>query len=101
MQEPYYQQVPSTNALAIVSLIAGITGLTIFFGFGSVVALITGYIAKRQILERSEGGEGMAKAGIIMGWIGVVLVVLGVCLWVALMAMGMGAAFCPLLFYQQ
>ena len=43
---------------------------------GTVLALVFGYIAKRQIDESggTQGGRGMAIAGIVLGWIGVGLI---------------------------
>ena len=81
----YSDDVPQsspTSSLAIVSLIAGILGLTMFPLVGSIVALITGSMAKKEI-DRSGGaleGYGLAKAGIIMGWIGIALMFLGLCI---------------------
>ena len=68
-------QPQQTNGLAIAALISGILGLTIFFGLGSVLALIFGYIARGQIKrsQGQQGGNGMAIAGLVMGWIGVVV----------------------------
>lgn len=70
------------SSMAVVSLIAGILGLTMFPVIGSIVALITGSMAKKEI-ARSGGaleGYGLAKAGIIMGWIGIGLMFLGLCI---------------------
>src|SRR5205823_9168117 len=53
-----------TNAMAIVSLVLGILGLVLFFGVASVPAVITGYIARKQIRERDEDGDGIALAGL-------------------------------------
>lgn len=64
---------PKTNVLAIVSLVLGILGLFccgIFVGAG---AAICGHIALGQIKTRGEGGAGLAKAGTILGYIGVVV----------------------------
>jgi hypothetical protein len=49
----------------------------------TVLALVFGYVARNQIRERGESGEGMAKAGIILGWVGVALGVLGLLFFVA------------------
>jgi hypothetical protein len=84
-----YQQPPgyvvvqqkTTNGMAIASMVLGILWL---YWIGSVLALIFGYAAKKQIAESrgTQGGEGMATAGIVLGWIGVgivsLLVVIGV-----------------------
>jgi len=49
---------------------------------GSIEAIVTGSNAKREILESggSLGGEGMARAGIILGWIGIGLTIIGICI---------------------
>jgi hypothetical protein len=59
-----------TNGYAIASMVLGIVWV---YGVGSVLALIFGYMAKREIRESNDGqgGSGMATAGIILGWIGV------------------------------
>jgi uncharacterized Tic20 family protein len=79
------------NTMAIISLIASILGLTFIPTIGSIVGLILGYMARRQIRESggAMGGEGMAKAGIIIGWIGVGLAVLGICIVIAVVALGL------------
>jgi hypothetical protein len=68
--------------MAIVSLIAGILGLTFIPLIGSIVAVITGPMAKKEIRgsRGALGGEGLATAGVILGWIGIVLTVLGLCI---------------------
>ena len=66
--QPYHWS-PPTNGFAIASLICGIVGM----GVGSVLALVFGYVGKRQIDESNgmQGGRGLAIAGIVLGWIGV------------------------------
>jgi hypothetical protein len=59
----------ATNGMAIASMVLGIVWL---WGLGSVVALVLGYAAKREIKRTNQNGSGMATAGIILGWIGVV-----------------------------
>ncbi len=78
----------STNNLALVSLIAGILGLSVVPLIGSIVAVITGPMAKREI-QNSAGafsGEGLATAGIVLGWIGIALGVIGFCAVGAILA---------------
>ena len=62
-----------TNPFAIASLVLGIV---ILAGIGSVLALIFGYVAKGQIEQSggTQGGRGMAIAGIVLGWVGVTIV---------------------------
>ena len=68
-------QVPTPSVLAIISLIAGILGL-IFFG--SLIAVICGHIARANIRD-SRGaltGDGLALAGLILGYLGLGLTLL-------------------------
>ena len=57
-----------TNGLAVASLVLGIVSL----GIGSILALVFGYRGRRQIDESGgvETGRGLAVAGIILGWVG-------------------------------
>lgn len=74
-----YQTSPKTNGLAIASLVLGIAGLVFYAcGVASILAVVFGFIARNQIDRSGEtqGGRGMAIAGIIMGWIGIALLVI-------------------------
>ncbi len=75
-------QAPPTSNTAIISLIAGILGLSLFPIIGSIVAVITGQMARREIRESAGtlGGEGLATAGLVLGWVGIGLTVLGLCI---------------------
>jgi hypothetical protein len=57
---------PGTNSLAIASLICSLAGLVV--GISAPVGAILGHIARKQIRTSGEQGEGMALAGIIVGW---------------------------------
>ena len=72
-----------TSGLAIASLLLGIGGVTILPLLGSVLAIILGYMARNEIRQRPGEltGEGLALAGIVLGWIAVGLAVLGVVLF--------------------
>lgn len=75
-----YQAQPNST-MALISLISGILGLTLIPIIGSIVALITGYMAKQEIRD-SAGiveGDGLATIGIVLGWIGVGLTIVGCC----------------------
>ncbi|MDH5834122.1 DUF4190 domain-containing protein [Luteimonas kalidii] len=68
-----------TSGLAITSLIAGILGWTIVPWIGSIVAIVTGHLARgevRRAPERLEG-DGMALAGLILGYSMLVLSLVG------------------------
>ena len=68
-----------TSGKAIASLVLGIGGFVIFPFVLSILAIVFGHQAKREIAKRPGlGGAGLATAGIVLGWIGVALVVLAV-----------------------
>ena len=60
------------NSMAVVALVAGICGLTVVPFIGSIVAVIIGPMARKQIRQTGEGGDGMALGGLVTGWVGVV-----------------------------
>ena len=68
---------PRTNGFAVASLACGI-GQFFFLTFASVPAVIFGHMARRRIRQTGEQGDGMALAGLILGWIGIGLTVLAV-----------------------
>jgi magnesium-transporting ATPase (P-type) len=68
-----------TSGKAIASLVLGIGGFLIFPVVLSILAIVFGRSAKREIAERPGlGGAGLATAGIVLGWIGVALTVIAV-----------------------
>ena len=84
----------SVNGFAIAALVLGILGMMWFPPFiPSILALIFGYKGKREI-DRSEGrqsGRGLAIAGIVLGWIGVVLMVLALAALIVSFAFAAGS----------
>lgn len=58
----------STNSLAIVSLILGITWLG---WIGSIMAVVLGHVSLSQIKKTGQSGKGMAIAGLVLGYIGI------------------------------
>lgn len=65
---PYAYPPPApTNGMAIASLVCSLAGLAV--GISAPVGAILGHVARRQIRERGEQGDGMALAGIIVGWV--------------------------------
>lgn len=68
-----YAPTQGTNGLAIASMVLGILWI---YWIGSILAVIFGFVAMSQIKERSQGGKGMATAGLILGFIGLGTLVL-------------------------
>jgi uncharacterized protein DUF4190 len=84
-----------TNTLAVISLVAGIGSFFahIIPGIGgftvALIAIITGYMARKQIRETGEQGMGMATAGMIIGIVHLVLLgLLVIVLLVAIFVLG-------------
>jgi hypothetical protein len=73
-----------TSTLAIISMIAGILGFTAFPVLGTVIALITGYMARQETraIPPRAAGDGMATAGIIMGFVQIGLILVGICCFI-------------------
>jgi hypothetical protein len=69
-----YVMQPPTNGLAIAAMVCSLAGLITLISFP--VGAVLGHIALKQVRERGEQGEGYAKTGIIVGWIGTGLFVL-------------------------
>jgi hypothetical protein len=82
-----------TSTLAMISLIAGILGFTMLPIIGSIVAILTGYSARKETraVPALAGGDGLATAGIIMGWIQIGLTVVGCCCFAAFFVIILGA----------
>jgi hypothetical protein len=81
------QPPPSTNAQAIISLVFGICGLMFF---GSLIAVICGHIARGQIRDSQgrETGDGLAVAGLVLGYIGLGLTLLFIAIVMVVIAAG-------------
>lgn len=62
-----------TNTLAVVALISSLVGIFIIPILGSIAAVITAPMARKQIRETGEGGDGMALSGMIIGWVGLAI----------------------------
>jgi Domain of unknown function (DUF4190) len=75
-----------TNTLAIISLVASIAGIVILWGIGSIAGVICGHISLSQIKKTGEQGHGMAVAGLIVGYIGIGLAIIGTIIAIALSA---------------
>lgn len=86
-----YPYQPDTSTLAVLSLISGILAWLGLFGLGGLVAVITGHMAVSEI-NKSMGrltGSGMAKAGLILGYVNIALAFLGICLIILVIVLGL------------
>jgi hypothetical protein len=48
-----------------------VLGIVWVYWIGSILALVFGYVAQKQIRENNQRGNGMAITGIVLGWVGV------------------------------
>lgn len=69
---------PQTSATAVISLVFGILSWTMLPLIGAIVAIVTGHVARSEI-RHSQGattGDGMAIAGLVLGWLQLLFVFL-------------------------
>ena len=80
---PYTPQ--RTSGLAIASLACGIAGFVVAPVLSSIAAIVLGIMARDELRrDPTLGGEGMATAGLVLGWLGIALPALGVLLFLGL-----------------
>ncbi len=66
----------STSGLAIASLVLGILGWVFLPFLASIVAVVLGHMARAEIRSNPQlDGDGMAVAGIILGYL-----MIGICI---------------------
>jgi hypothetical protein len=67
---PMAPAVPQTSGLAVGALVCGIAE---FFtmGLAAIPAVILGHIARAHIKETGERGDGMAIAGLVLGYLAI------------------------------
>jgi hypothetical protein len=72
------QATPRTNGYAIASLVLGIGGLFVFPIIPSILAIVFGNKARDEI-RNTPGmtGDGLAVAGLVLGWVALALAALG------------------------
>ena len=84
-QQPYpYAPVATTNTMAILALV--------FAFIFAPAAIVLGHVAKKQIRQTGEQGEGLATAGLWLGYIFTGLYVAFCALWLILAAAGIWGA---------
>jgi Domain of unknown function (DUF4190) len=88
--ESYEPLSAQSSTMATISLISGIISWFLLPVIGGIIAVITGHMAKREIRE-SMGrltGDGMATAGLVLGYLNLGVTVLSICAVVVLIALG-------------
>ncbi|MBA3944420.1 MAG: DUF4190 domain-containing protein [Herpetosiphonaceae bacterium] len=88
--------IPVTNTSAILSLVMSVLSYFLLPFIGSVIGIILGYQARRSIRASNgrQTGEGLATAGIVIGWIHIALfLILALVLCVVFGLLGNAARF--------
>jgi hypothetical protein len=93
---PPYAQSPAamqrTNGMAIAALACGIGQVVGGGPIAAIAAIILGHQARARIRLTGEGGDGMARAGLILGYIGLALALLLVLLVLGVMVHSPGSS---------
>ncbi|HET8818085.1 MAG TPA: DUF4190 domain-containing protein [Xanthomonadaceae bacterium] len=74
------QPLPRTSTTALLSLIFGILSWCVLPLVGAVVAVVTGHVARAELRRAAPGeleGDGMAVAGLVLGWANLAVMALG------------------------
>jgi hypothetical protein len=61
---------PAMNGKAVGSFVCGLATV-VTLGATAVPALVLGHLARGEIRSRGEGGDGLAVAGLVLGWMSV------------------------------
>jgi hypothetical protein len=87
-----YRAAAPTSTLAVVSLVFGILAWCVLPFVGAVVAIVCGHLARSDIRnthpERRPEGDGLAIAGLVLGYVQLLLSVLFVFVVIAVLFFG-------------
>jgi len=77
--QPVYVMAPVAPPVAVKAgnteaILAFIFGLISLFGVGSIIAIVLGSISRSKSREAKQQPLGLATAGLVLGWIGVIAV---------------------------
>ena len=91
-----YAPTPPTNTLAMVSLVSGILGWVLIPILASIVAVVTDHMARTQIKQSmgAEGGDGLAVAGLILGYASIAINCLAILILFLLLGTVVGVGIC-------
>ena len=81
------QAIDRTSGYAIASLVLGIAGLVFFPLVPSILAVVFGNKAREEIRRGEARGDGLAIAGVILGWVGIGVIALGILILLLVLAL--------------
>lgn len=86
----------TTSSMAIVSLVFGILAWVMLPFVGALIAVICGHLARAEIrrapVDQRIEGDGMAVAGLVLGYVQLTFSVLAVIFVIAMLVFGFGFA---------
>lgn len=87
---PSRQALRTTSGTATASFVCAILGWTVLPLIGAIMAVALGHMARNEIRASggSLGGDGMATAGLVLGYASIGLAALGTMASIALAALG-------------
>ncbi|MFI7123971.1 DUF4190 domain-containing protein [Amycolatopsis sp. NPDC049868] len=88
VQQPYMR--PPDQGMAVASLVCSLIGLVMCFP--AILGIIFGHIALSKAKRGEAGGQGMAQAGMIIGYVVTALWLIPVILWFIFVVLAIGAA---------
>jgi hypothetical protein len=80
------------NGMAIASLVLGVTSILMCWCATGIPAIITGHMAMAQIRRTGEDGQGLAIAGLVLGYVTTVIALLGVVFYLLFFVLVIGGA---------
>ncbi len=94
------EEIPSkkTSGMAIASLVCSIAGFFMCLFIGQILGIVFGYKARREIKDSAGAveGEGLATAGIIVGWVGIAVDIVIVLFMVIAFTGALAGFTCPI-----
>ncbi len=95
-EQSSYRPAAPTSTLAVVSLVFGILAWCVLPFVGAIVAIICGHLARSEIRNSSpdqrQQGDGMAVAGLVLGYVQLAFAILAAFLLVAVLFFGFAIA---------
>jgi MFS family permease len=80
------QRTGPTNTKAVLAFVFGLLGIILIPFIGSIIAVVFGHMARQELRDRpEETGDGLALAGLIMGWIMLAIIGLLLAIFIVLL----------------
>ena len=87
-QSPYGYGTYPQNNLGVWSLVLGLVAIFVCGLLAGIPAVIVGNKAKRAVAAGEANNPGMATAGVVLGWISIILSIIGAVIVIGLFATG-------------